>query len=122
MHVRPATREELPAVRGVVDAALLQIDDDLLTGAVESDDVLVAVSESGTVLGVLVLDGAEIVAVAVRRRRRDQGIGTALVTAAARERPVLVAEFDARVAPFWRSLGFDIDSLGEGRFCGRYER
>lgn len=121
MHVRPATRADLPAVRGVVDAALLQVADDRLTDALERDAVLVAVSDAGTVLGALVLDEREIVAVAVRRRRRDQGIGTALVTAAARERSVLVAEFDGRVAPFWRSLGFEIESLDGGRFRGRYE-
>ena len=121
MHVRPATRADLPAVRGVVDAALLQVADDRLTGALERDAVLVAVSDAGTVLGALVLDEREIVAVAVRRRRRDQGIGTALVTAAARERSVLVAEFDGRVAPFWRSLGFEIESLDGGRFRGRHE-
>jgi len=43
-----------------------------------------------------VLDGEEILAVAVRRRRRDQGIGSALVEAAGDRREELVAEFDDR--------------------------
>ena len=43
-----------------------------------------------------VLDGEEILAVAVRRRRRGQGIGSALVEAAGDRREELVAEFDDR--------------------------
>jgi GNAT superfamily N-acetyltransferase len=43
-----------------------------------------------------VLDGEEILAVAVRRRRRGQGIGSALVEAALEDRDELVAGFDDR--------------------------
>ena len=122
MQVRAATADELPAVRSVIDGALLQADTDHLARALEAGDLLVAVSEAGTVLGALVLDGSRITAVAVRRRRRDQGIGTALVTAAARERETLVAAFDGRVAPFWQSLGFGIERLDKpDRFQGRLD-
>jgi len=64
----------------------------------------------GTVLGALVLDGDRIDAVAVRRNRRGQGIGTALVEAAAARRERLVAEFDAGVRPFYECLGFAVES------------
>jgi GNAT superfamily N-acetyltransferase len=119
VEVRPAGADELPDARNVFDGGLLQVDHDVLADAVNDGRVLVAVTASGTVLGALVLDGEEIPAVAVRRRRRDQGIGTALVDAA-RDRPGrLVAEFDERVRPFWESLGFAVENAGvEGRYRG----
>jgi GNAT superfamily N-acetyltransferase len=122
MHVRTATAEDLPAVLTVLDSALLQADIERVRRAIEREAVLVAVSPAGTVLGALVLDGTEITAVAVRRRRRGQGIGSALVEAAARRRDRLCAEFDGRVVPFWRSAGFDVEPLAEtDRFRGRRE-
>lgn len=67
-----------------------------------------------------VLDGEEILAVAVRRRRRSQGIGSALVEAALEDRDELVAGFDERVRPFWKGLGFEIEDAEEaGRYRGR---
>ena len=110
--VREATVADLPDVLNVVDGAALRVDVDDLRERVASGDVLVAVEE-GRVLGTLVLDGDRIAAVAVRRGRRDQGIGTALVDAAAERRDRLVAEFDARVRPFWESLGFEVEPAGE---------
>lgn len=120
MEVRTATSTDLPAVCNVLEGALLRIDVDETKRAIDEDAVLVTVSESGTVLGVVVLDGREITAIAVRRRRRGQGIGTALVEAAAERHDELVAEFDERVARFWRSLGFDIEPIpSSDRFRGR---
>lgn len=126
--VRAATVEELPDVLNVLDAAVLDVDSGRLQSAIDRDDVLVAVAgedESGDdtrVLGALVLSGEEITAVAVRRRRRGQGIGTRLVEAAAERRERLAAEFDADVTPFWSSLGFDYRPLeghaGRQRYRG----
>ena len=121
MRIRTATGAELTAVLTVLDGALLAVEFESLRRAAETGNVLVAVSTAGTVLGVLVLDGEEITAIAVRRRRRDQGIGTALVEAAAGRRERLCAEFDGRVAAFWQSLGFDTEPLdAPDRFRGRY--
>jgi GNAT superfamily N-acetyltransferase len=110
--VREATVEDLPDVLNVVDGAALRVDVDSLRERIAGGDVLVA-REEGRVLGTVVLDGDRIAAVAVRRGRRDQGVGTALVEAAADRRDRLVAEFDARVRPFWESLGFDIEPADE---------
>jgi GNAT superfamily N-acetyltransferase len=116
--VRTATVEDLPDVLNVVDGAALQVAVEPLRDRIARDDVFVAVEE-GRVLGALVLDGDEVAAVAVRRARRDQGVGTALVEAAADRRDRLVAEFDTGVRPFWEGLGFEIESLEEpGRYRG----
>lgn len=124
--VRAATPADLSSVLGVLDAAALETDAGRVRTAVDRGDVLVAVpSVSETPVGALVLDGDEITAVAVRRRRRGQGIGTALVeTAADRVRADpdrgdrLVAAFDERVRPFYDALGFRVQQVGDGRYRG----
>lgn len=124
MDVRPAGPDELPAVMTVLDAGLLETNAAGVRDAVASGDVLVA-AEEGRVLGALVLDadgpddGARIEAVAVRRARRGQGLGSALVRAAAARHGRLVAAFDAGVRPFWDALGFDVAPAAEPeRFVG----
>jgi GNAT superfamily N-acetyltransferase len=117
VRVRESRPDERAAVLGVLDGAMLDLDADL-TG--DATTTLVA-DEEGRVLGTLVLDGEEIVAVAVRRSRRGQGIGTALVETAATRRGRLVAEFRDRERPFYASLGFDIEPADEdGRLRGVY--
>lgn len=128
-RVRQATVPELPDVLNVLDGAMLDVDSGRLRGAIDDGDVLVAVAggpEPGTeerssderVLGALALDGEEITAVAVRQRRRGQGIGTRLVEAAADRRERVVAEFDPRVHSFWSELGFDSEPVEGGRYRG----
>lgn len=114
LHVRGATVAELPDVSNVLDGAALETGSGRLRRALERGDVLVAVAGgsnrgSQRVLGALVLRGEEVTAVAVRRRRRNQGIGTELVEAATERRERLVAEFDPGVRPFWESLGFAVE-------------
>ncbi len=123
MHVREATPDERPAVRNVLDGGLLAVDD--VADRIVAGDVLVAATD-GRLLGALVLDdcadGAHIVAVAVRPRRRGQGIGTALVEAAADRKGRLSADFDPPVRPFYEALGFRIEPVGGGRLRGTYQR
>lgn len=128
MTVRPATDDDLPAVATVLDAAMLATED--LRARVAAGDVLVAVAD-GRVLGALVVEppavapawardrgtDAHVAAVAVRRRRRDQGVGSALVAAAA-ERGRLTAAFDAELRGFYAGLGFAAAPAGEGRLHG----
>ena len=111
MEVRRAANETA-AVRGILDAAMLRVED----AAIEEGTTLVAAVE-GRLLGALVLDGEEIVAVAVRPGRRGQGVGTALVEAAAARRERLTAGFDPGVRPFYESLGFEIE-CDDGRCRG----
>ncbi|GGM59289.1 GNAT superfamily N-acetyltransferase [Halarchaeum rubridurum] len=153
--VRPARPDERVAVRRVLDAAVLAVDDELLARALDDEGALVAVSE-GRVVGALVADtagardgterdgeageeeasddatnddgeesrersGAHVDAIAVTRRRRARGVGTALVTAAAERWRPLSADFDADVRPFYEKLGFEIGALDgdEERHRGR---
>lgn len=126
IHVREATVSELPDVLNVIDGAVLAVETGRLRSAIDRGEVLVAVAgatdgnrDDECVLGALVLDGEKITAVAVRQRRRNQGIGTMLVEAAADRRERLVATFDPRVRSFWESLGFDIEPAEEpDRFRG----
>lgn len=118
--VRRAAADDHAAVLGVLDGATLATEGDAVRAAIDRDAVVVAESADATVLGALVLDGDEITHVAVRRRRRGQGIGAALVRAVAAERGSLTAEFDAGVRPFYESLGFAIEpTADDDRFVGR---
>jgi len=122
--VREATVQDLPDVMNVLDGAVLRADAAAVRDHIGDGEVLVAVAgdESQRVLGALVLDGTHIDAVAVRRRRRGQGIGTALVEAAAERRDRLTATFDADLGPFYEGLGFSIaPAEATGRLWGERE-
>jgi len=118
--VRPATESEATTARSVLDAAMLETDD--LDAGRAADDVIVALVED-RVVGAAVLrrhytrSGTHVDAIAVRPRRRGQGIGTALIEFAADRGPV-TAEFDADVRPFYESLGFSTRRLDDGRYRG----
>jgi GNAT superfamily N-acetyltransferase len=110
LEVRVARPDEHPSVMNVLDGAMLDVGADRV--AADATTTLVA-CEAGRVLGALVLDGEEILAVAVRRSRRGQGIGSALIEAAGTRRERLVAEFRDRERPFYESLGFEIGPTAE---------
>jgi len=111
VQVREVRPEEREAALNVLDAAMLETD------RADEGTLLVAVDE-GSVVGALVLVGDRIDAVAVGRRRRGRGVGSALVETAGERRERLVAEFDEGVRPFYESLGFAVRSVGEGRLRG----
>jgi GNAT superfamily N-acetyltransferase len=122
--VRAATPDDELGVRRVLDAAMLDVREDLAE-RIAAGDVLVAGDPERSAIGALVLvpldgAGARVDAVAVRRARRARGVGSALVRAAAERHPRLVAEFEPGVRPFYESLGFDISPAGDGRLRGVY--
>lgn len=104
VRVREATPNDWSTVRAIVEGSMLELQE----GACRRRSTLMATDES-RIVGALVLDGSEIAAVAVRPNRRDQGIGSALVEAAASRRPWLEARFDPSLRPFYESLGFRIE-------------
>lgn len=118
--VRDATADDFLDVVRVLDAGVLETDAETVRNRIESGDALVA-DVDGRVVGALVLDGAHVDAVAVRRQRQNRGIGSALVEAAAtRVDGPLTADFDGGVRPFYASLGFDIEERDE-RLWGRLD-
>ncbi|MFB6133487.1 MAG: GNAT family N-acetyltransferase [Halanaeroarchaeum sp.] len=116
MNVERARLADRPAIMNVLDGADLSIDADTVGRRIEADTVLVAGRHSSPI-GVLVAiprpQGAHVEAIAVRRRRRNQGIGTALMEAAADRWGRLTAAFDPAVCDFYRSLAFDVERRGE---------
>jgi GNAT superfamily N-acetyltransferase len=121
MDTRTARPADLPAVMNVLDGASLSVDAETVRERIEGETVLLAVAD-GRLIGACVLDGPEIDAIAVRRRRRGQGIGRRLVEcAAASVDGDLRADFHRRVRPFYDALGFAIEPTDEPeRFRGRY--
>lgn len=119
MEIRTARSDELSTVMNILDGASLAVDATVARERIGNEEVLVA-TDGGRVLGACVLDGHEIEAIAVRRARRGQGIGSILIEAAAEAvEGTLTAEFDGRVRPFYDSLGFAIEPADEpGRFRG----
>jgi GNAT superfamily N-acetyltransferase len=121
METRNARPADLPAVMNALDGASLSVDAETVRERIEGETVLLAVAD-GRILGACVLDGPEIEAIAVRRRRRGQGIGRRLVECAAGSVDEdLRADFHRRVRPFYDALGFAIGPTDESdRFRGRY--
>ncbi|MFB6195974.1 MAG: ubiquitin-like small modifier protein 2 [Haloplanus sp.] len=120
--VRPADSDDYLDVMRVLDGAALSADAATVRDRIGRGEVLVA-TRTGGVVGTLVRDGNHVTAVAVRRRVRGQGVGTALVSAALADRGRLTAAFDPDVRPFYESLGFDIAATDDDdRLRGRIER
>lgn len=131
VSIRVATPADRVAVDRVLDGALLEVealDDRLAEGC-----VLVATAREA-VVGAIVLApegptepsdtsavprewpaATHVRAIAVRRKRRHDGIGTGLVRAASRRWAPLVADFDAEVRPFYEALGATCRQDAEGR-------
>lgn len=119
VRIRSVTQDDTVTVRRLLTASLLEPPSDLEVRLAAGDGHLAVDGRDRCVaLGVLVLNEGHIEAVAVRRSRRGQGIGTALVKAAAEGERSLTAEFRPAVRPFYESLGFKI-SQQDGRLRGR---
>lgn len=120
--VRPARSAERSAARAVVDRAMLTVPDDpTWLVAVACAPAEAAGSPAGDpppVVGSLALDGREVAAVAVRLDRRGEGVGRALVDAAAERRPRLTARFRPGVREFYEAVGFAVEPGADGRLRG----
>jgi sulfur carrier protein ThiS len=120
--VRRARRDDHLAVVRLLDGAMLDVDAGRVRDRIEAETGAVLVATRGDVdrpVGALVRDGDRVTAVVTRRRHRGRGVGSALVRVALGDRGRLVAEFDPGVRPFYESLGFTIEPVGDGRLRGR---
>ena len=125
VRVREARPDEAQAVASVLDAAMLRTDE--LGCALARGDVLVAVADDRLLGAIVLVPKADetqprlhVDAVAVRPNRRGQGIGRALMEAAADRcdaEECLTAGFGSNVRPFYESLGFEIRTR-DGRLFG----
>jgi len=119
--VRPASARDHLGVLRVLDAAMLETDSETVERRIDADGVFVAVDDDRIVGALVTLpreSGVHIDAIAVRRRRRGNGVGSRLVERAAERYGTLTADFDPEVKPFYESLGFSIEKQGE-RYRGR---
>ncbi|MFB6127152.1 MAG: GNAT family N-acetyltransferase [Halolamina sp.] len=116
--VRVADADDRVAVARLVDGALLDLAHEDLQAGLDREDVLVA-ERDDRVVGAVVLDGDHIAAVAVHRRHRRSGVGTALLRAAVAREGRLTAAFDADVRSFYESLGFETERR-DGRLFGSW--
>ncbi|MFB6095970.1 MAG: GNAT family N-acetyltransferase [Haloferacaceae archaeon] len=139
--VREADGDDVvPALR-VLEGALLDVDPDRVDRLADAGHVLVA-ERAGSVVGAIVVDpdapeawtddstdtaeprsapptaAAHVRAVAVARRHRGRGIGTALVATAAGQYGSLSAGFRPEVEGFWTALGFEVVARVGGRLYG----
>ena len=131
--VDAATPDDRLDVLRILDAAMLETDAATVDDRLDAGDVLVARStRTDGVVGALVAvrpdsDRLHVDAVAVRRARRGEEIGSALVAAAVDRGEsdaaveTVTARFDADLAEFYEALGFAVDDgdAEAGRRVGR---
>lgn len=127
VSIRVATPEDRVAVSRVLEGALLEIAD--LGEPLADGDVLVATTGEAVVGAVVVARegpadrsppadwpaGTHVRSIAVRRKRRRTGIGTALLRAALERWSPLVADFEADVEGFYAAMGAERRATSDGR-------
>ncbi|KPN29929.1 putative acetyltransferase [Halolamina pelagica] len=117
VELRRGDSDDVVAAMRVLQGALLDIDGSTVRDAAPAGELLLA-EEGDWVVGALVLRDGHVEGVAVRRERRGQGIGSALVEAAVLdEGSTVTADFRAGVRGFWKDLGFEVEQEGS-RFWG----
>ena len=131
VSIEPATPADRLDIVRVLDAAMLQTDVSALAERIAADAVICARFErTGAVVGAVIVtrpatDTAHIDALAVRRARRGNGIGSALVAravaAASGDSAVrrVTVGFDDPLTSLYTDCGFDIaQDDGENRWVG----
>jgi GNAT superfamily N-acetyltransferase len=114
--VRRAAPDDLVALARVLDGALLDLDAATVRARAAAGEVVRA-DHDGRAVGVLVRDGRLVLGVAVRRDRRGEGVGRALLDRAAAATERLVADCRPGVAGFYEACGFRVVER-EGRAYG----
>jgi peroxiredoxin/ribosomal protein S18 acetylase RimI-like enzyme len=117
VELRRGTNNDVVAAMRVLQGALLDVDGSTVRDAAPEGEILLA-EDGDWVVGALVIRDGHVEGVAVRRERRGEGIGSALVEAAvADEDGTVTADFRAGVRGFWKGIGFEVEQEGS-RFWG----
>lgn len=126
VSIQVATPADRVAASRVLDGALLECPD--LQERLAGGTVLLARTDRA-VVGAIVLDpagpvdrtppdpwpaGTYVEAIAVRRKHRRRGIGTALLRAARRRWAPLIADFEEQVQPFYESMAAECRQAEDG--------
>lgn len=114
--IRRADPADLVALMRVLDGALVDVDAKTVERRAAAGEVVRA-DDDGRAVGALVRDGPLVRALAVRRDRRGEGVGRALVEQAAVETARLVADCRPEVRGFYEACGFRVIERG-GRAYG----
>lgn len=124
--IRLAGADTYVDVMRILEGALLEVDAAVVRSRIDAGDVLVAVDtvKTATVVAAIVLvprgRWLHVEALAVSRRRRGKGIGSALVRAtlrhaAERDFDRVTVAFDRDLRGFYADLGFAIGPIEEMR-------
>lgn len=122
-EIQAADSSHIRVVKALCDAGMLDISLQTIQTQTAADNVLIAV-DADRIIGTCVLVpregdlGAHIEALAVRRRRQGQGIGSALVRAASNRYETLTADFSPHLRDFYEALDFTVIKAGENRYRG----
>jgi len=116
VRVRRGDPDDLVPVLRVLEGALLDVTAADVRAGLDEGRVYVAVAAreqwDAPVVGALLHEGGHVTAVAVPRHRRGEGIGRALIEAAAADVAApdepLTADFDPEVRGFYEAIGFEI--------------
>ncbi len=129
--IEPATTDDRIGVRRLLDAAALTVDAVDLPARLAAGDVWVVRRQgAASLLGVAVMStpargpswtcptGGFVHAIAVRRRVRARGLGTALIRRVLEAYTLVTVTFATPVRPFWQQLGFVSTPTGPDRWWG----
>lgn len=113
MAVRELLPTELHEAEAILDQALLEFDRDRLLNP-DSPGIRLGYILDDRLAGVAFVDECHIIAIAVRPRDRNQGIGRRLIDTISERCETVTATCEPRNREFYAALGFTLEATGDG--------